>query len=96
MGRRRKGGSAKRESRRSKAPARREVRLDELKAIVERARVGPLSAEDCEVLGGAVDTLAWLTQELETKGVSIQRLRKLIFGSSTEKTSRVLGEEGAE
>jgi hypothetical protein len=38
-----------------------------------------------------VDTLGFLTLELEKKGMSIQRLRRLLFGGSTEKTSRVTG-----
>jgi transposase len=38
-----------------------------------------------------VDTLGFLTLELEKKGASIQRLRRLLFGASTEKTSRVTG-----
>jgi transposase len=67
----------------------REIELDELKAIIERAKTASLSEEDGEKLEAAVDTLAFLTNELEKKGVSIQRLRKLIFGSSTEKTSQV-------
>ena len=66
----------------------REIKLDELKGIIERAKAS-LSEEDGEKLEAAVDTLAFLTNELEKKGVSIQRLRKLIFGSSTEKTSQV-------
>ena len=66
----------------------REVGLDELKGIVERAKAS-LSEEDSEKLEAAVDTLAFLTSELEKKGVSIKRLRKLIFGASTEKTSQV-------
>jgi transposase len=66
----------------------REVKLDELKAIVERAKTS-LSEEDSEKLEAAVDTLAFLTSELEKKGVSINRLRKLLFGASTEKTSQI-------
>lgn len=71
---------------------RRAVELKELEAILERAREAPLSGEDHDKLKGAVDTLAFLTRELETKGTSIQRLRRLLFGSSTETTRRVLGE----
>lgn len=71
---------------------RREVELKELEAILERALEAPLPREDHEKLKGAVDTLAFLTHELETKGTSIQRLRRLIFGSGTETTRRVLGE----
>jgi len=71
---------------------RREVELKELEAILERSREGALSPEDHEKLKAAVDTLAVLTRELETKGTSILRLRRLVFGPSTEKTSRVLGD----
>jgi hypothetical protein len=73
-------------------PKRRALAIEELAAIVERARAA-LSQEDHGKLKAAVDTLAFLTRELETKGTSIQRLRKLLFGASTEKTSRVCGEE---
>ena len=78
-------------SRRRKRP-RREVDLTTLHAIVEQAR-SALSAEQHEMLAGAVDTLAEVTAELERKGVSIRRLRNLLFGASTEKTATVLGED---
>lgn len=76
------------------SPKRMELGLPELKAIIERTASGPLSAEDREKLVGAVDTLAYVTLELDKKGVSISRLRKLIFGASTEKTSQVVGDTG--
>ncbi len=72
-------------------PARRELKLDELQAIVERTVSGPLSADERDALKAAVETLAFLTAELERKQVSIHRLRKLLFGASTEKTSQVVG-----
>jgi len=71
---------------------RRDVHIGTLEAILERAATGALVAEDVETLRAAVDTLAVLTRELEAKGVSIARLRKLIFGASTEKTSNVVGD----
>jgi hypothetical protein len=71
-------------------PKRRELKLEELGAILERAKAA-LSPEDHATLSAAVDTLAFLTRELEAKGASIRRLRKLLFGSRTEKTSQVLG-----
>ncbi|MFH1844396.1 MAG: IS66 family transposase [bacterium] len=74
-------------------PRRLEVGRQELEAILERTR-GSLSLSDYEKLKAAVDTLGLLTSELEAKGTSIERLRRLIFGSSTEKTSRVLGTAG--
>jgi transposase len=64
-----------------------EMTMDELEAIVERAQ---LSDDDREKLQAALETLALLTNELETKGASIRRLRKLLFGSSSEKLDEVL------
>ena len=75
----------------NRKPKRRELKLEELGAILERAKAA-LSPEDHATLSAAVDTLAFLTRELEAKGASIRRLRKLLFGSRTEKTSQVLGE----
>ncbi len=80
-----------RNSRRSKQPDRRELKIQDLEAIVERARAA-LSEDDHQTLKAAVDTLAFVTRELETKGTSIRRLRKLLFGASTERTRDVLGE----
>jgi transposase len=74
---------------------RRELELKELKAILVRTREGALSLDDHGKLKAAVDTLVFLTQELEAKGTSIERLRRLLFGPSTEKTSRVFGETAA-
>ena len=39
-----------------------------------------------------MQTLYFLTQELEKKGASIQRLRKLLFGASTEKLRNIINE----
>jgi hypothetical protein len=71
---------------------RREIRLDELKAILERAKTSVLGEDEISKLTGAVDTLAFLTSELEAKGTSIKRLRNLIFGASTEKASNLFEE----
>ena len=67
---------------------RQDVSLDELKKIIEKTK-SVLSEDDIEKLGGAVDTLAVVTQELELKGASVRRLRKLLFGSSSEKMKDV-------
>jgi transposase len=73
---------------------RREVPVAELEAILERAK-GALSEEDHSKLAEAVETLVFLTRELEAKGASVERLRRMLFGPSTEKTSRVVGEAAA-
>jgi transposase len=72
-------------------PQRREIGIDEIKAILDRVK-GVLSTDEYEKLAAAIDALAFLTRELEAKGTSIERLRRLLFGASTEKTSRVFGD----
>lgn len=67
-----------------------EVRLDELSGIVERAKVA-LGEAEYATLKTAIDTLAFLTEELRQKGASIDRLRRLIFGAPTETTKNVVG-----
>lgn len=70
-----------------------EVDPADLAAIVERTR-GALSAEDFAKLKAAMDTLAFVTAELQAKGTSIERLRRLLFGAPTEKTDEVLRKAG--
>jgi len=74
-----------------RVPERIELGVEELTRILDRAAPA-LAAEDLAKLRAAVDTLAFLTSELEAKGASIQRLRHLLFGAKTETTRRVLGE----
>lgn len=68
-----------------------ELELRELEAILARAKAGPLGDAEIDKLKAAMGTLAFLTRELEAKGASIQRLRRMLFGPSTEKTSQVVG-----
>jgi transposase len=62
----------------------------ELDALVERARTGPLSEEDCAKLKGIIETLSYLTDLLEDRKTTIQKLRQILFGASTEKTSNLV------
>jgi transposase len=71
------------------------VSREQLAAILERTRA-VLSAEEHATLTGAIDTLALVTAQLQTKDVSIERLRRMIFGASTESTRNVLGEQISE
>ena len=68
-----------------------EVQHKDLKAIIERATSAPLSTADQEQLMAAIDTLAFLTQELEKKSTSLSKFRQMLFGPSGEKTKDVLG-----
>lgn len=79
----------KRHRRKHGQPAQRELRLDELQGIMARAK-GVLCETDHQALLQAVQTLTFLTQELQAKGASLDRLRRMLFGAPTEKTSQVL------
>lgn len=72
----------------------RDVNVEQLKGALERARAA-LSADDFALLSGAVDTFTALTRELQLKGVTLERLKRLFLGSVSEKTSKVLGEDDA-
>jgi len=63
--------------------------MKDLEAILEHAKAA-LSEGEFATLKGAVQTLAFLTRELEKKSVSVQRLRQLLFGASTETTAKVI------
>jgi len=63
---------------------------EELEALLERARTGPLSEGDCAKLKGVVETLSYLTDLLEDRKTTIQKLRQILFGASTEKTRNLV------
>ncbi len=73
-----------------------EVSVEEISAIVERTQTGALSAEDHAKLKAAIDTFALVTAQLQAKDASIERLRHMIFGATTESTRNVLGERRGE
>ncbi len=94
MNKKRKKNLPRKQRRSSKAASieRIDISISELEAIIERSKAEPLSEQDCEQLRSVLQTLYFLTQELEKKGASIQRLRKLLFGASTEKLRNILHE----
>jgi transposase len=79
--------------RKQKSPPRRiEVSVEEISAIVDRTQTGALSAEEHAKLKAAIDTFALITAQLQAKDASVDRLRRMIFGTTTESTRNVLGE----
>jgi hypothetical protein len=66
------------------------VSMEELLAMVERTK-RTISTEDHEMLSAVISTLAVLMEEVKRKNGSISRLQQILFGSSTEKTSKILG-----
>jgi transposase len=62
----------------------------ELEAILEHAKTKPMNEEEYGKLHAAIETLVFLTTELEKKRVSVQRLKQLLFGATTETTQKVM------
>jgi transposase len=83
---------SRKKKRRPPAPAPMDLPLQELEQIIERTLTGPLNAEDHGKLKALFGTLAFLKGELQAKNGSIKRLLGLLFGASTEKTRKVLGQ----
>lgn len=67
-----------------------ELNREELQRLLERAKKGPLSEPDYQTLKAVVETLGYLTQLLEDRKTTIDRLRQILFGASSEKTRTVL------
>jgi len=71
-------------------PKRIDLTPEQLDALLKRVEAGTLQDGDYEIIKGMAETLSFLSQALDNKNTSIQRLLKLIFGDSTEKTAKVL------
>jgi transposase len=78
---------------RKKAIPRIDIAMEELEKVLERARKEPLDQEGYAKLKASLETLGYLIQLVENKDTTIHRLRQILFGSSTEKTSQVLPAE---
>ena len=74
----------------SGSPERIDLDRSELEVILERARTEALSQAEYDKLHAAIETLIYLTQELEKNRVSVQRLKQLLFGTTTEKTQKLM------
>jgi len=66
-----------------------ELDRPQLDALLQRIEPVLIGA-DYQMLKVLVDTLLFMTQWLQSKNASIQRLRKMLFGAPTEKTRKVL------
>lgn len=65
------------------------LNMHDLDEVLERARA-VLSPEDYRILKAVVNTLAYVTRVAEDQKTTIGQLRRLLFGSSSEKTSKIL------
>lgn len=71
---------------------RRELDVETLHGHLERVRES-LGEEGYLDLKQAVDTLAFLNEEVDRKGMSLDKLRFVLFGPKTESTAAVCGEK---
>jgi hypothetical protein len=77
------------------APAPEIIDLDvqQLEALLRRAEEGAFAQEDYSTIRTVLESYFFLTNLIDQKSTTIARLRKLLFGAQTEKTSAVLGRE---
>ncbi|MCP4570534.1 MAG: hypothetical protein GY841_23365, partial [FCB group bacterium] len=66
-----------------------ELDISELKSLIDKTRTETLSEAEHDKLYAALDTLGVVGNELDKKRVSIQRLKQMLFGETTEKTDNV-------
>jgi hypothetical protein len=69
--------------------------MEDIERALERVKAS-LGEQDYEVLKNLVDAYQYVTELVGDKETSIKRLRKLLFGSKTEKTKEVLERAGGE
>jgi transposase len=75
------------------APIKRiDLNMDEVQALLERAKA-VMEPEDYGKLEAIVETAVYLSQAVEDKQMTIQRLRQMLFGATTEKTAAVIKKE---
>ena len=76
-------------------PERLDVTSEELEALLEGVRA-PLGEVSYQKLQAAIRTLSYVTELLETREATLEKLRRLLCHSSTEKTGKVLKQAGIE
>jgi len=68
-----------------------ELTMDELEDVLRRVEAKQLGDEDCDTIRAVFLSYVHLTELLKDKKASLARLRKMLFGASTEKTEAVIG-----
>ena len=67
----------------------------QLASVAQRLENRSLEPGDYELLKVVIDTVCFLSRQVQQKATSIQRLLRLIFGARTEKTATVLKQTAA-
>jgi hypothetical protein len=79
-----------------KAPDIIEVSSQQMQELLDRAASNTLRDEDTELIRQIFDSYVHVFQIVGDKNTTIARLRKLLFGASTEKADQVMGKEDGE
>lgn len=77
---------------RANKPTVKRVSAEELKGVIARARELGLPEEDCTNLEAAIETLQFVVGQLDSKTLTLARLRSLFGLARSEKTRTVLGD----
>ena len=73
-------------------PQRIEVDAQQLAQLLKRLESRRLEPQDYELLEAILESWQYVCSSLEKKNVSVKRLKRLLFGSSSEKTEKLLSE----
>ena len=68
-----------------------EIDVQKLEEVLRRVEANDLTEEDCQTIRTLLASYVHLTELLRDKSTSLARLRRMLFGASTEKTAAVLG-----
>lgn len=71
-----------------------EVDNFKLETLLERAEQQAFETEDYETIRAVLESYSYVTNLIDQKSTTLARLRKLLFGDRTEKTSQVIGPPG--
>jgi transposase len=76
-----------------KTPEILDLDADRVEELLRRAEDQAFDATDYQTIRVLVESYAYLTSMLGDKNTTITRLRKLLFGTSSEKTEKVVGDQ---
>ena len=71
-----------------------ELNRDRIEELLHRAEAKRFNDEDYATIKALIESYAYLTELAKDKGTTIARLRKMLFGSRTEKTRAVVQDGG--
>ena len=68
-----------------------ELEMDKLEEILRRLEAKELGADDYETIKAVIGSYVYLVNVVGDKDTTIRRLRQMLFGAKTEKTTAVIG-----